>query len=120
MFALYGPVLNYHSVDVCLCKKCGPIGKEYLKNVINEKMEEEKMKMVKLLYTNLSIKKGILSASTSKLAKFTAGKTLSSTSSLNSKIHVTELRLIDEKVLFFSNLIIAKILGDYQIMAPNL
>lgn len=27
LLALYGPVVNYHSVDQCLCKTCSRIGK---------------------------------------------------------------------------------------------
>lgn len=30
IFALYGPILNHHSVDKCLCTPCSRIGKEVL------------------------------------------------------------------------------------------
>lgn len=30
LFALYGPVVKYHSVDYCFCKDCMPIAKEQL------------------------------------------------------------------------------------------
>jgi hypothetical protein len=30
IFAIYGPVVNYHSVDKCLCFQCARIGKELL------------------------------------------------------------------------------------------
>lgn len=30
IFALYGPILNYHSVDKCLCVQCSRLGKEVL------------------------------------------------------------------------------------------
>lgn len=30
-FAIYGPILNYHSVDNCFCIPCSKIGKEYIK-----------------------------------------------------------------------------------------
>lgn len=30
IFALYGPILNYHSVDKCLCIPCSRNGKEVL------------------------------------------------------------------------------------------
>jgi len=30
IFGLYGPALNYHSVDKCLCVPCSRLGKEIL------------------------------------------------------------------------------------------
>jgi len=43
--ALYGPVVNYHSVDQCLCKPCSRIGKQLLSEVRERKISQEKEKL---------------------------------------------------------------------------
>ncbi|EGR29015.1 nucleoside diphosphate kinase family protein, putative [Ichthyophthirius multifiliis] len=45
MFAFYGPALNYHSVDQCLCIQCGKIGKDILDSAEKNKNKEEQKKM---------------------------------------------------------------------------
>lgn len=45
LFALYGPVVNYHSVDSCFCKTCVSIAKERLVSVIAEKAASDRKKM---------------------------------------------------------------------------
>lgn len=45
VFALYGPAVNYHSVDKCFCIKCSRVGKEILEIVRKEKIMEEKEKL---------------------------------------------------------------------------
>ncbi len=37
LFALYGPVVLYHSVDCCFCKVCIKIAKAQLEDTIREK-----------------------------------------------------------------------------------
>lgn len=44
LLALYGPVINNHSVDKCYCVKCSRICKEYLQNMKEQKVKEEQMK----------------------------------------------------------------------------
>ena len=36
LFAMYGPVVKYHSVDYCFCRECTPIAKEQLNIAIAE------------------------------------------------------------------------------------
>lgn len=45
LFALYGPIVNYHSVDYCFCKTCTPIAKEQLVIAIKEKEAAERKKL---------------------------------------------------------------------------
>lgn len=45
MFALYGPVVNFHSVDKCLCTPCSRIAKEHLEGVKANKLALEKSKL---------------------------------------------------------------------------
>eukprot|EP00825_Cyclidium_porcatum_P022956 TRINITY_DN2523_c0_g1_i1.p1 TRINITY_DN2523_c0_g1~~TRINITY_DN2523_c0_g1_i1.p1 ORF type:complete len:419 (-),score=83.94 TRINITY_DN2523_c0_g1_i1:365-1621(-) len=45
IFALYGPVVNYHSVDQCLCKECALKGKNILEIIYKQKLNEEKQKL---------------------------------------------------------------------------
>lgn len=45
IFALYGPVVNYHSVDQCLCKECSLKGKKVLEVIVKQKLTEEKQKL---------------------------------------------------------------------------
>jgi len=79
IFALYGPVVNQHSVDTCFCRPCAQIGKEYLQRVICEKIEEKKKKL------------GIVTKNTTMSSKTSMSTTGSS------KIQVAPLRLVDEK-----------------------
>ena len=37
LLALYGPIVNHHSVDYCFCSKCQPVAKEQLQHAIAEK-----------------------------------------------------------------------------------
>jgi hypothetical protein len=45
VFSLYGPVLNYHSVDNCFCIPCARIGKEYLSDYRARLINVEKERM---------------------------------------------------------------------------
>lgn len=45
VFSLYGPVLNYHSVDNCFCIPCARIGKEYLQEYRARLVNIEKERM---------------------------------------------------------------------------
>lgn len=45
IFALYGPILNYHSVDKCFCIPCARIGKEYLVEHKERLVNKEKERM---------------------------------------------------------------------------
>lgn len=40
-FALYGPIVNWHSVDKCFCKECARGLKEYLERFKETKIQEE-------------------------------------------------------------------------------
>lgn len=41
LFALYGPIVNYHSVDYCFCVKCTPTAKDQLKKaIVTEKQNQ--------------------------------------------------------------------------------
>ena len=46
LFALYGPVLNYHSVDTCFCKNCTPLAKRVLKIRIEKLLDESSVTVV--------------------------------------------------------------------------
>lgn len=81
IFALYGPVVNQHSVDTCFCRTCAQFGKEYLQRVVMEKIEEKKKKL------GIVTKNAALSSKTS--------TTMMSTGS--SKVQVAPMRLVDEK-----------------------
>lgn len=37
LFALYGPIVCYHSVDACFCKVCIKIAKAQLEDAIRER-----------------------------------------------------------------------------------
>lgn len=41
LFALYGPTVNYHSVDCCFCNKCISIAKCQLQDSIQRKKADE-------------------------------------------------------------------------------
>ena len=45
LFAMYGPIVKYHSVDYCFCRDCMPIAKEQLQIAIAEKQAAERKKM---------------------------------------------------------------------------
>lgn len=45
LLALYGPIVNYHSVDYCFCSKCIRIAKDQLNIAIAEKEAIEKKRM---------------------------------------------------------------------------
>lgn len=45
IFAIYGPCINYHSVDQCLCKNCAVIGKEHLEEVRATLIQSEQAKL---------------------------------------------------------------------------
>lgn len=45
LFAMYGPIVNYHSVDYCFCNKCIGISKEQLNIAISEKDAIERKRM---------------------------------------------------------------------------
>jgi nucleoside diphosphate kinase len=45
LFAMYGPVVKYHSVDYCFCKRCVSIAKEQLQISIRDKEASERKKM---------------------------------------------------------------------------
>lgn len=44
LLALYGPIVNYHSVDSCFCKDCVRTAKDQLELVIKEKAMQERRK----------------------------------------------------------------------------
>ena len=44
LFALYGPIVNYHSVDYCFCSECQPVAKGQLQIAIKEKEERDRRK----------------------------------------------------------------------------
>lgn len=39
VFALYGPIVNYHSVDKCFCEKCTPLAKKTLSLAIERSLD---------------------------------------------------------------------------------
>lgn len=45
LFALYGPIVKYHSVDYCFCKDCIRIAKDQLQIAIREKEAADRKKM---------------------------------------------------------------------------
>jgi hypothetical protein len=45
LFALYGPIVNYHSVDSCFCKVCIKTAKIQLENAIYEKTAIERKRL---------------------------------------------------------------------------
>ena len=45
LFAMYGPVVKYHSVDYCFCPECTPIAKEQLNISIAEAQAAERRRM---------------------------------------------------------------------------
>lgn len=45
LFALYGPIVNYHSVDYCFCHKCIGLAKDQLKVAIAEKEAIDRKRM---------------------------------------------------------------------------
>jgi len=45
IFAIYGPILNYHSVDKCFCIPCARISKEYLVEYKQKLVNKEKERM---------------------------------------------------------------------------
>jgi nucleoside-diphosphate kinase len=45
LFALYGPVCNYHSVDKCFCSKCIKVAKLRLSETIAEKAAAERKRL---------------------------------------------------------------------------
>jgi hypothetical protein len=45
LFALYGPIVNYHSVDSCFCKVCIKTTKIQLENAIYEKTAIERKRL---------------------------------------------------------------------------
>jgi hypothetical protein len=45
LFALYGPVVCYHSVDSCFCKVCVKIAKSQLEEAIREKQANERKRL---------------------------------------------------------------------------
>jgi len=81
IYALYGPVVNHHSVDTCFCRPCAQLGKELLQRVIAEKIDDKKKKL------GISTKKGTISSKTSTVTLSTG----------SSKIQIAPLRLIDER-----------------------
>jgi nucleoside diphosphate kinase len=83
IFAMYGPVVNQHSVDTCFCRPCAKLGKEHLQRVIAEKIDDKKRKL------------GISTKPTSTLTNKT-GTSLGSTGG-SGKLQMAPLRLIDEK-----------------------
>eukprot|EP00826_Nyctotherus_ovalis_P026244 TRINITY_DN2051_c0_g1_i11.p1 TRINITY_DN2051_c0_g1~~TRINITY_DN2051_c0_g1_i11.p1 ORF type:complete len:196 (-),score=41.60 TRINITY_DN2051_c0_g1_i11:1074-1661(-) len=40
LFALYGPVLNHHSVDTCFCRDCTPLAKEVLRQKVDKLLDD--------------------------------------------------------------------------------
>lgn len=46
VYAMYGPVVNHHSVDTCFCRPCAKLGKELLQRVVAEKIDDKKRKLV--------------------------------------------------------------------------
>lgn len=45
LFALYGPIVCYHSVDACFCKVCIKIAKQQLEESIREKAANERKRL---------------------------------------------------------------------------
>ena len=45
LLALYGPIVNYHSVDYCFCNQCCRVAKEQLELSIKEKAMTDKKRM---------------------------------------------------------------------------
>ena len=45
LLGLYGPVLNYHSVDTCLCVPCGELGNDWINKHKAELIESEKERL---------------------------------------------------------------------------
>ena len=45
LFALYGPIVKYHSVDYCFCRNCVRIAKDQLNISIREKEAQDRKKM---------------------------------------------------------------------------
>ncbi|EAS00090.1 nucleoside diphosphate kinase (macronuclear) [Tetrahymena thermophila SB210] len=86
IFALYGPILNHHSVDKCLCTPCSRIGKEVLELRRKEIIIEEKKKLGISTKNDAQIKRLQLSMSTSK--KGTKQET---------KVNIPPIRLLNEE-----------------------
>ncbi|EGR28487.1 nucleoside diphosphate kinase family protein, putative [Ichthyophthirius multifiliis] len=89
IFALYGPVLNHHSVDKCFCVQCSRLGKELLDLVRQEKIFEQKQRLGISTKNDETIKRLEMSMSTS-----------SKGSKMKSKIYVPAIRLLDEEVIY--------------------
>lgn len=71
LFALYGPVCNYHSVDTCFCHKCIKVAKLKLTEVIAEKQALERKRLGQTAEVGLnstSVKAGTKTTKTGKLA----------------------------------------------------
>merc|ERR1719491_2068594 len=45
LFAMYGPIVKYHSVDYCFCRDCVRIAKDQLQEAIREKEASDRKKM---------------------------------------------------------------------------
>lgn len=45
LFALYGPIVCYHSVDACFCKHCVKVAKQQLEEAIREKQALERKRL---------------------------------------------------------------------------
>ncbi|KRX11100.1 Nucleoside diphosphate kinase [Pseudocohnilembus persalinus] len=86
LFALYGPAVNYHSVDQCLCNPCARIGKELLEQVRQEKIVKEKIKLGLSIRNDANLKKFAGSMSTKK-----AGI------NKDEKVKVAPIRLLQEE-----------------------
>lgn len=71
LFALYGPCVNYASVDTCFCKKCIKIAKFKLQEVIAEKQALERKRLGQTAEVGLnttSVKSGTKTTKQGKLA----------------------------------------------------
>jgi hypothetical protein len=66
IFGLYGPILNYHSVDKCLCVPCSRLGKEILEIQHKELVANEKKKLGLSSKNDAQLKRLQLSMSTTK------------------------------------------------------
>lgn len=45
LFAIYGPIVCYHSVDACFCKVCIKIAKAQLEDALREKVAHERKRL---------------------------------------------------------------------------
>lgn len=49
LLALYGPIVNWHSIEQCFCQKCIPIARDQAKKLKGNRPAKDKFKPLKVL-----------------------------------------------------------------------